>query len=525
MTISATVHSPNSQGQRQGPLSWIVAAALFIFGLSLLFRDVWWPGSARSINDNGDGSIVIALLEHWFRVFSGHFTPWKAPEWFWPAPNPLSFTDTLFLLSLPYSAARALGADWFAAINSVTICLATLGYWGMVLLIHRGGVSPAIGSVFAFIFAFGTVATFKLFHLQTYSIQLAPLIGLMLVSGLRAVGPAMFFWNAAAGILVGLMFFTAAQTPWFLGLEVALAGIFIALFNFRQIMAMQRSTFIRAMQGLATFSAGLFLGLVPFALLYRQSLGLHREWDEVLLYTAYPLDMFNLPSGNLLWSNLLTRLGISGQANRFDLEVALGWTPILAICAFLGFVFFRQLRRLAGPQPWDICVRAILAAAAIAPLVSLRFNWFDLWYYVFRFVPGGYSIRTPFRIELATFALLSFGLALVAGRAYQAANRFKTARLNRGFRGDSGATYGGADRRSALHAQFCRDADLAERSASACVGLPGILLASEQRPGLAGISVGSDAAVSGDRDAYDKRQRQLLPARMEPWCDAAGYLC
>lgn len=44
-----------------------------------MFRHHW---AAGSLNDNGDGTIAIAILEHWFRVFAEQAASWRAPEWY-----------------------------------------------------------------------------------------------------------------------------------------------------------------------------------------------------------------------------------------------------------------------------------------------------------------------------------------------------------------------------------------------------------------------------------------------------------
>ena len=63
-----------------------------------------------------------------------------------------------------------------------TSTLAVAGFWGMVLLVRRLGAPVAVGAVVAFVFSFGVVPEFKLGHAQTYTMQLAPVLGLMLVS-------------------------------------------------------------------------------------------------------------------------------------------------------------------------------------------------------------------------------------------------------------------------------------------------------------------------------------------------------
>ncbi len=110
---------------------WTLAAALYVVGMALMFRASWLPGPSRSIGDNGDGTILIATLEHWFRVFTGQAAHWLSPGWFWPAKGTLGLTDSYFLIALPYAVARALNVNPFDSYTAAVATLATMvsGAW------------------------------------------------------------------------------------------------------------------------------------------------------------------------------------------------------------------------------------------------------------------------------------------------------------------------------------------------------------------------------------------------------------
>lgn len=381
---------------------WAVAGLLFVAGMGLLFRGSLHGGS---LGDNSDGGIVMAILEHWVRVFTGRAADWRSPGWYWPAPHALGLSDSLFLLAVPYALARAAGAGWFVANDVAIATLATAGFWGMVILVRRGGAAVWIGGVAAFVFSFGVVAQFKLGHAQTYTMQLAPALGLLLVAAWERRSGV---WAAAAGLLYGLMLFTAAQTPWFLGLEAGLA-LLVGVWLGRRRIAW--GLWWQRLPGLVVgFGAGLAVGMVPFLLLYRDSFGLVRNFGAAHFYSGWPRDYFNIPRGELMWFDLLERYGIAGSVGRPDPEVALGLTPVLALAAVAAVVWLLRRREALGA--------AFLAAGLLGPLVAINWGWVEPWKLVFYLVPGGDAVRTPFRIELAAQFFLCLGLGLALGRGF-----------------------------------------------------------------------------------------------------------
>lgn len=388
---------------RRPGAAWAVPLAIYAAGMALTFQGALW--GPRSIGDNSDGGIALAILEHWVRVFTGQAADWRSPGWYWPAPHALGLSDSLFLVALPYAAARAAGAGWFLANDLAIASLATTGFWGMVLLVRRLGAPVAVGGVVAFVWSFGVVPVFKLGHLQTYTMQLAPVLGLMLVAAWRGA-PG---WAAAAGLLYGLMFLTAAQTPWFLGLEAGIALLAAA--------ALGRVEWRRGARLVPPFALGLAAGMMPFVLLYRDSFGLVRDFSAAHFYSGWPRDLVNVPPGELMWSDLLHRVGDAGRPLA---EVALGLTPVLAVSGVVALML--TMRRQAGTA-------ALLAAGVLGPVLAVDWGWVEPWRLVFWWVPGGNAVRTPFRIELAAQLFLCLGLGLALGQEVLRGGRLRRAGL------------------------------------------------------------------------------------------------
>jgi hypothetical protein len=428
---------PRRRGAAQAWGGWAVAALLYVLGLGLMFRFVWLPGPARSIGDDADGAILVATLEHWFRVFEGAAADWRSPGWFWPATDTLGLTDTYFLIALPYALFRVLGLGLFDAYNAAVAVLATVGFWGFVALARRGGVPAAVAGALGLVFAFGALPTYKLVHGQTYAVMFAPILGLLLLAAWRRRGApaAAAGWAAAAGLLYGLLTLTAPQTAWFLAFAAGLAAAVALLLTALDGALPRRAEAARLARQAVPVAAGglvgLALGLVPVVLVYAGALAGHRRaWAETLLYLPRFADVVHVQPGNLLWDDALHRAGITEMPGVPDAEIALGFTPALALVAVASFIALWPVRRVAGRHPWDHAAQAFLVAAALGWLLTVNYGSVQPWHAVFDLVPGANGIRTPFRIQLASLFFLCLGVAHVASRTLAAAGRLGSVRLS-----------------------------------------------------------------------------------------------
>ena len=85
------------------------AAVLFAAGFAYLFRRWLFTGFDGVFGDGGDGEILLALVEHWHRVFAG-LARIADPILFYPESGVLGFTDAYLLYGIVHAAGRATGA-------------------------------------------------------------------------------------------------------------------------------------------------------------------------------------------------------------------------------------------------------------------------------------------------------------------------------------------------------------------------------------------------------------------------------
>lgn len=408
-----------------------LAAALYLAGMLMMFRYEWLPGPGRSLGDNEDGAILIATLEHWMRVFTGHAADWLSPGWFWPVEGTIAYTDTYFLFAFPYAAARLLGADPFASYEVAVAALATTGFWTFRALARSLGVGAMLATAFAYVFAFGSLAIFKLGHGQTYAVMLVPTLGLLLLhawfrDGRRAAAAAL---AAAAGVLYGLLALTAPQTAWFLAFDSALVAA-IALAAAASGGRFRRTSWLALLRRFAPLAlggtVGLAAGLIPVAITYQQTATQRqREWSEVAVFMPRLTDILNVQPGNMLWHHLLYLPGIANLEGRPGPEVALGFTPGLLVAAVVGVAVIGWTRRPMDAQlgRWRALILGSLIAPIVAWLLTVEVDGASAWRLVFAYLPGAAGIRTPFRVQLVSLFFLCLGGAAGLSACLSAARR------------------------------------------------------------------------------------------------------
>jgi hypothetical protein len=403
----------------------IAASIMFAAGFAYLFRSWLFTGFDRVFGDEGDGEIVLATLEHWFRALRGE-QRLIDPTFFYPEPGALALTDAYTLYGLPYAALRGLGLDAFASLMIVMTALCAIGYWSFLRLArkHFAVVMPwaAVG---ACLFAFANMNAVKLVQVQAYCAMLLPVICICALSAWSASGQRGALLAGAGGLLHALIFLTAFLTGWFFtAFLLVLAMLHPLAFGRSRTFALLREAATAKRHIVLAYALAFLLGITPFFALYLPVLlaGHRREFAEIVVNAPNALDIINVTDGNLLWGDTLRALGITGQPNRPRWEVELGYTPavlaaIVAIIAFLARLL--RLDRAADSNRHRIVILLGLGLLAFF-LLQLDYGGVRPWAAVHALVPGASGVRYTFRSQIVgnLFAalIIAYGLGVLATR-------------------------------------------------------------------------------------------------------------
>lgn len=402
-----------------------LAAVLFVY----FYRSVLLTGFDGIFGDLGDARILIAILEHWFAWLSGSEPSWRDTAYFHPARGGIGLTDGYFLYGLIYSGFRAAGLDMFRAFMAVMLVLTAIGFASFVALARVAwNASPLAAVTGAALFAFANMMAVKLVHAQAACAMLLPVVILLAWFAARASRTAGAILAGAAGLLLGLVFFTAYHTGWFaVSFALAVFIIHLALGGVARLRAVAAMMFRGRAHLTLGFAVGLGIGLVPFLAAYLPMLraGKTYGFDAVALYGPRFADIVNTGQGNVAWGALLTAVGVAAAAGRPLVEVELGYTPLVfaTVCVTVAACAVRWIRGRSDGRD-DIALALGLALGGYW-LMQLDYFGFRPWSLVWTLVPGSIGVRTTFRsqlvVNLAACLLVAFAIDRLARPALRRA--------------------------------------------------------------------------------------------------------
>jgi hypothetical protein len=400
----------------------LLAAAGWLAGVLVFFRDPVFSGFDTVTGDEGDARLVVFLHEHWWQVWQGE-RPWRTPPMFHPSSDVLSYSDTFVLDQLLYAPLRLIGVEPFLAYQLCLIALTGVGYAAVAIILRRHvGLGLAPACLLAASVAFANNLYVDTGHGQMYAANVVPAIALLAAEAWRATATrrAVAF-GTGAGLLLGLLVWSTFYLGWFAILIGAVGGgVALAL----RLLAGEGR---RAWEGIcsrwrpiAGAAAGFGAAMVGFVVTYWSPLteSRSRSYDEVKGLAPRPFDMLNVGRDNALWGWAMRALVGADDPRLEQLNRAVALTPVLLIMvaasglalAIAWWQGDRDTRTVAG-------ISAALTTLVVV-VIPVQFGFGGAWAWLFRFVPGGDAIRVYGRIEVVNAfpACLAVGCWLAGWR-------------------------------------------------------------------------------------------------------------
>ncbi len=404
----------------------VVALLAAEAALILFFRPFFVSGYDAIAGNVGDNRFIIAILEHWYRFYCGLVPDFASPIFFAPERGVLGYSESLFLFSLPYSAARALGVGHYIAFQITLLVLKAIGFAGMYVLLRSVvQITRWAALVGAVLFTLSNMYYLSVGHAQLIAVVFCPVMAILLfayhrqraVENVRAARA----WLIALAVLEALLLFTSFYIGWFALLTTGVLAVVFGLGSLlkaksvsglRKLAAELSRRRVDAVVGLIAFA----LALAPFVWVYaptlRQTGG--RRFAEALYYAAEPIDAVNVGGANAVWGKHLLSLRPDLPQRQGEHEKERGWPPVMVLM-FLGTTGFclagsrRQVLQKAkrsGDERLAIIGAVLGTGCLLLWMISLKYGEYSPWWLVFHFLPGGSAIRVPVRINLVLNVLV-----------------------------------------------------------------------------------------------------------------------
>jgi len=395
--------SRKNTGRKMGKAGKALTEYGIVFAVMLVFALVCHFDTIRSHfelfpGDDGDALLNVLTADSYSDVFQSRMD-FRKNRMFYPYPTGRGFTDlslTLYLLELPWRI--LFGAGMFSSALIVYWLLFHFGIASMFYLLRNVlhlNFMAALGGAFLAFYCNGCWV--KLIHTQFFFMGLLPLLAICVIRYCQ-------FWNSRRTlrrILFGmgaiLTFAWIAYSNFFTAFFAGLAGgiYFLSYWllsarrnNLKKLLLPQR---VYELIFLALWGGLLFL---PFLHTYRPLLNdnYKRTWFEAQGSLPTPADIVNIGPDNLLWGKLYDRA--FPPVHKYLYENSYGIPLFTLTCLLFCFLFFLKQRKKIRPA-WI----ALVVMAAVLYLLSLKFaHGVSLWYFIWKYVPGGSGIRAGGRI-------------------------------------------------------------------------------------------------------------------------------
>lgn len=395
--------SPHGRAARPAARTALVLFAALLV-TAFLYRAQLLSGGGLAFLDAYDGTIELAILEHWFAVLKGG-EAWYTTGYFHPYGGTLAYNDGYFLLGMAYSLPRSLGVNVYVSAELAHAAMWTAGFLGLYAFLRAAfGAAVAWALLAAATFTLSSTYTSHTLHSQLSTVCLVPVFGWMLArlarAGMAARGGAALGWGVAAAALLGAWLLTAFYMAWFtLFFALLLLPAWLLAATGEERRAAWRILRVLGPVRIAMLGVSFMLALAPFVWLYlpkSAETGMH-PFAAAIGYLPRPSDALNVGGNNLLFGGLMTRLHAAWpKAFVSDGERLGGLSPPLLLAFLAACVWCWR----AAPFRGRGLVRALCLASAAAWLLALDYGDLQPWRWVYAAVPGAKAVRVVARLQL-----------------------------------------------------------------------------------------------------------------------------
>lgn len=366
------------------------------------------------IGDEGDARLNNLLVEHWYRVFCGK-EKISAVNIFYPMTNTLAYTDMLFALAIPYSVLRAFGINMFLANKIVLIGFHVFGSYSLFFLLKNkfklNNMWSLLGVV---VFSYSSAYYVRIGHTQLITISLIPLLIIFIFCFFQNIN------NKAKRIVYGLLtitqyviiMYTSWYTAFFTALFIAIfiiVYICVALNNNNKVFHNIGAYIKKSYKEILTYVLYTICIVIPFFKMYIEVARMYgkRTYSEIATMLPEIIDFFNVGDDNFLLGNFIKSLGLSARTELNQGEMAVGFS--LVTIGLFALAFFGVRRKylkekyaaLKDGSRYTKHDKMVLVSIIYSILISfillVQSREVSLWYFIYRFVPGGSAIRAAVR--------------------------------------------------------------------------------------------------------------------------------
>ncbi|QSJ18560.1 hypothetical protein JYQ62_07250 [Nostoc sp. UHCC 0702] len=376
-------------------LSYIIVC---ITGIFIVFYPTLLSNFAYMQTDPGDTRLNNYFLEHLFQFLTdkNYIGDLWSPSFFYPYKNVLAFSDNLFGSAPIYVLFRYLfSSDISFQLWMISVCVLCFASFSFLLRYYK--VSHTVTLLGAFLFAFGLLRIYQIFHQQLLPQFFTPLAFLN----------AWIFFNSPSKSRLNLiLFFSYLQLlagiylGWFLVFSLVIFFTIGYLLNhnaLREFIIYWRYNYKKSIFITLFWVTLTYISFLPYINAKKELGG--RTWEEVYVGIPKISSWLSVPQGNF-WSPLLSWASKDSQAvTEANMFPGLIFLLLIFVCIYaLSFN-----KTLLEPEKLVLVKVCLLVFLAIFLLSTRLFSEFTLWRIIYHTVPGASIIRAVTRISTTAY--------------------------------------------------------------------------------------------------------------------------
>jgi hypothetical protein len=360
-------------------------------------------GSSKIPFELGDFRLCQYFLEHtWQWIHNANYTgELYSPSFFFPYKNALTFSENLFGVAPIYWLLRVFSGPDIAVLGWIGV-ISGLNFGAMTFVLRREKVRPFLAAFGGFLFAFPMMRVVQLAHMQLLPQFCTPMALWQTWRFLRQPTIPrlcwillLVYWQLLCGIYLG----------WFLLLVLAVM-VMVAIVASKSIRSKFLS-FLRSSWAGAIVITGLWLGgayvfLAPY-LETKHLMGGH-SYESMVAYIPKLNSWVLVPPLYSFWSDVLGHLD-RGLPVPYEHNLFLGLVGTVAVGG--GILYCLGKPGSVEAKGVEMGRRQMIGIFLLTGFMVVLLSWnisegLSLWWFMYRFVPGGSAIRGVSRIALAT---------------------------------------------------------------------------------------------------------------------------
>ena len=392
------------QSIREYAILFVTMAVFFL----IYHFDVIKSGFDMLPGDGGDSLLNILAADSWQDIFRGE-TTLRQNRIFYPFPYGRGFTDlslSLYLMQLPWKF--FCGMDMFQSVQVVYLSLLFFGVFSLFYLLRHVlhfYFLPALAC--AILTFFSNSFHVKLLHTQFFFLCLLPLLVIFVIRYCQRWNTertiSRILYGCGAIITYAWIAYSNFYTAFFFGLSCCIYFLIYGIILLRKGKIRKLIIRARMWEVLCLMIFGMIV-FAPFLYIYMPLVHDYgRAWKDV--YTTLPVfaDLFNVSPRNLISGKIYREAFPSDHSNYYEFYYGL---PILtvAITLFFFYKFFQDRKTFKS------FYASMILTILVLYVISLKFGTDkSLWYFIWKYFPGGGSIRAVARIYVfMLFPLMTF---------------------------------------------------------------------------------------------------------------------